>query len=94
MPIDREEVTFCIIKLKRKANMHEAFNRWGGHILAQPGMKDLFKDLGIMKAIAQLRSMAVERNPISSLYRGGELRPTLLWRRGENLAHRWRMWSC
>lgn len=26
-------------------------------------MKDLFKDLGIMKVIAQARAMAVERNP-------------------------------
>lgn len=32
-------------------------------MLAQPDMKELFNNLGIMKSIIQARSMTVKRNP-------------------------------
>lgn len=54
MRVEREEVPFCTISFKCKANEHQAFDKSTGHIVAQPGIKDLFKDLGIIKAIAQV----------------------------------------
>lgn len=62
MRIKREEVPFCGTRFESKAQTHQVFNKWVGWVIAQPGVKKLFKRLGIMKAITQGRSTAIARN--------------------------------
>lgn len=45
MRIEREEVQFYNIKFESKAQRHQFFDKWAGHILAQPGMRELFNDI-------------------------------------------------
>lgn len=48
-----------MIKFEHKAHRSQGIDKWAQHILAQPGMKYLFKDLVIMKAIVQERAITV-----------------------------------
>lgn len=63
----KEEVLLYNIQFESKANRHHLFDKWAGIILAEPGMKKLFNDMGISRAIAQARKMTVDRKPIDGV---------------------------
>lgn len=46
-----EKVPLCTINFASKTNRHHQLDSWAETILAQPGMKKKFNDLGIMRAI-------------------------------------------
>lgn len=62
MTAKTEEVPFCGIRLKSKTEKHQAFEKWVGRVLAQPGVKKLFNRMGITKAIIHRRSITIERD--------------------------------
>lgn len=37
-----------------KVQRHHAFDKWVGRVIAQPGVKKLFNQLGIIKPITQV----------------------------------------
>lgn len=60
MHIKKEEVPF-LLNFVSKANRHQLLDKWAGTILTQPGMKNLFNDLGISRVITQVRKMTLDR---------------------------------
>lgn len=50
MCVEKKEVRFYTINFVSKTSYHKKFDSWGETILAQPGTKTKFNDLGIMRA--------------------------------------------
>lgn len=61
MCVKKEEVHFCTIILVSKTNRCHLFVIWLETILAQAGMRMKLSNLGIMRVVAQVRKMAVDK---------------------------------
>lgn len=46
MRIEREEVLFCSIKFESMAHKYQFFDKWAGHILAQPEVRRIQQYVG------------------------------------------------
>lgn len=79
--VKREEVPFCNIRFKSKAQRLQAFDKWVQRVIAQPGVKKLFNQLRIMKEITQARSILLAGIllTLNSWFLDGSLRPILSW---------------
>lgn len=81
MRVERGELSFWSIRFEFKAQRYQAFDKWDGQVLARPGLKNLFNQLGIMnRSFKQGRSLWRGIHLTSSFsFHDGARRPIPLW---------------
>lgn len=79
--VEREEVPWCDICFKSKAQCHQSFYKWARRIMAKPSVTKLFNKLGIRQALTQSRTISIDKikSTWSFWFLGRARRPTLLW---------------